>query len=195
MSTLAYRMMYTVGLTPWDHGVVPTELAALVDPLPRGRALDVGCGTGTQALWLASQGWDVTGIDVVGKAIARARQRAAETGARAHFVLGDAARDELDLGPPFSLIVDYGCLHSVADSVRDGIVRTYARHAAPGAKLVVFGFAPRRGPGPKGASREELERRLAAEWNLVETKVDESTPAPKMLVKNGRPTWYLWQRR
>lgn len=193
--SLAFRMMYSVGLTPWDHGMVPPELVELVSGLQPGRALDVGCGTGTQALWLAAHGWDVTGIDVVGKAIAKARERAAEQGARATFLAVDAAIDDLDLGAPFQLIVDYGCLHSVPTSTREGIARTYARHAAPGATLIVFGFAPRRGPGPKGVGRDELEHRLGADWTLVATKTDHSTPAPKPFVKNGRPIWYVWQRR
>lgn len=193
--SLVYRMLYSLGLTPWDHDVVPAELGDLVRDLPRGRAVDIGCGTGTQSVWLAKEGFDVVGVDVVNKPITRARRRAAEAGVDARFFVADAAGSTPDLGEPFSLLLDYGCLHSVPGAVRDGLVRTYARYAAPGARLLLFAFAARRGPGPGGASPEELERRLGAEWKLVDTKVDEHTPVPRPLLSGGRPSWYVWDRR
>ena len=57
--SLLYRVMYRIGFTPWDTGQVPPELSALIEgagALPAGRALDIGCGTGTQAMYLAGIG-------------------------------------------------------------------------------------------------------------------------------------------
>ena len=81
--------MYRVGFTPWDNDEVPAELAAVVDgddALPPGRALDIGCGTGTQAVHLARAGWKVTGIDAVEKPLVKARRRAADSGVAVDIV-------------------------------------------------------------------------------------------------------------
>jgi SAM-dependent methyltransferase len=193
--SLVYRILYTLGITPWDNEQIPPELSESVGKLPRGRALDFGCGTGTDAVWLAKQGFDVVGIDVVNKPIARALLRAKKDGVNVRFLVADAAASEMDLGEPFSLLLDVGCFQSVPDSVRDGLVRAYARYAAPGATLLLFAFPPRNGPGPKGAGREELERRLGADWDLIETRVDEHTPVPRLLTRGGRPIWFVWRRK
>jgi SAM-dependent methyltransferase len=78
--SIAYQIMYRIGFKPWDNDRVPPELAALVegrDALAPGRALDVGCGTGTQAVFLARAGWRGTGIDAVEQPLGQARRRAA----------------------------------------------------------------------------------------------------------------------
>ena len=67
---LRHQLMYLVGFKPWDSGVSPPELVAAVEgpqALPPGRALDLGCGTGTNAIYMARHGWDVTGADLVGR--------------------------------------------------------------------------------------------------------------------------------
>jgi 2-polyprenyl-3-methyl-5-hydroxy-6-metoxy-1,4-benzoquinol methylase len=82
--SLIYRVMCRVGFTPWDNGQVPEELSAFVEgsgALPAGRALDIGCGTGIQAMYLARNGWRVTAIDAVERPLERARARARAEGA------------------------------------------------------------------------------------------------------------------
>jgi methylase of polypeptide subunit release factors len=66
--SLLYRLLYRIGFTPWDTGQVPKELSDLIEgpeALPTGRALDIGCGTGTQAVYMACSGWEVTAVDAV----------------------------------------------------------------------------------------------------------------------------------
>ena len=89
--SLIYQVMYRVGFTPWDNDEIPAELAALVDgddALPPGRALDIGCGTGTQAVHLARAGWTVTGIDAVEKPLVKARRRAASAAVAVDWIQG-----------------------------------------------------------------------------------------------------------
>jgi SAM-dependent methyltransferase len=60
--------------------------------LPTGRALDIGCGTGTQAVYMAGQGWEVTGMDAIDRPLRKARARAAAAGASVDWVRGDVTR-------------------------------------------------------------------------------------------------------
>jgi 2-polyprenyl-3-methyl-5-hydroxy-6-metoxy-1,4-benzoquinol methylase len=186
---LAYRIMYALGFTPWDHGQVPQELEQLVERIPPGRALDVGCGTGTQAVWLAQRGFDVVGIDVVSKPIEQARQRARQAAVSVGFRVGDASTSLDGIEGPFSLILDSGCFHSVPARTRDGLTRTYKTVTSPGASLVLFAMGARRGPGPKGLGRDELERRFSADWEIAEAVPDRSTPLPRLL-RRATPMWY-----
>jgi len=76
-----YRAMegyYLNGRPPWDTGVTPPELVALVEEHdgPPGRVLELGCGTGTNAVYLARHGWDVTAVDLIDRAVEQAREKA-----------------------------------------------------------------------------------------------------------------------
>ncbi len=99
------------------RGKVPAELVDLVEghkALPAGQALDIGCGTGTQAVYLASQGWEVTGIDVVQKPLRQARARSIASGVSVRWVRGDVARlSELGVTPGCTLVFDRGCFHGL----------------------------------------------------------------------------------
>ncbi|NJL93940.1 MAG: methyltransferase domain-containing protein [Anaerolineae bacterium] len=74
-----FWMRYLRGKTPWDTNITPPEVVRLVAEgrTPPGRALDLGCGTGTNALYLARQGWQADGVDFIGQAVRAARRKAA----------------------------------------------------------------------------------------------------------------------
>jgi SAM-dependent methyltransferase len=101
---------YAQGFMPWDSDQPDPALVAMVasGALLAGRALDVGCGTGTHALWLATKGFDVLGIDLAPLAIERARVKGSGVSA-CRF----EARDFLENPPPghFDIVFDRGCFH------------------------------------------------------------------------------------
>ena len=104
---------YADGNTPWDHGRPDRELLKLLESgrLPRGRALDVGCGTGTNVRYLAAQGYDALGIDIAQAAIDRAQETPAADGSGAvSFQRLDFLEEPLPEGS-FDLIFDRGCFH------------------------------------------------------------------------------------
>jgi methylase of polypeptide subunit release factors len=72
MQRLFWNVTYWFGKTPWDTGITPPELRAVVESgqVRPGRALDLGCGTGTNVLYLAQHGFDVVGVDISSRAIA-----------------------------------------------------------------------------------------------------------------------------
>lgn len=167
-----FRLSYLVGFKPWDSGVPPPELVAVVegaDALPAGRALDLGCGTGTNAVYLAQRGWEVTGIDHVDRALRTARHKAETAGVSPWFVRGDVTRlPELGVGAGYRLVFDLGCFHSLPEGRRDAYAAGVTAAAARDAMFLLFGFGEgARRPGPRGVSADELRRRFPG-WELRE---------------------------
>ena len=92
IDSLFYRLTYRFGRPRWDSTEPTPGLTELMQHRPPGRALDIGCGTGTNTLYLARQGWDAAGVDYVPGAIATARSRAAASGSAARFTTADVTR-------------------------------------------------------------------------------------------------------
>ena len=87
---MVYRLAYRLGLTVWQRASPPADLVALIEGPARlepGRALDIGCGTGTDTTYLAVHGWEVTAIDMVRKALTAARRKATAAGVAPRFVV------------------------------------------------------------------------------------------------------------
>src|SRR5207237_6980241 len=101
---------------PWDTGITPPEVERFVASHPPGRAIDLGCGTGTNAVYLARHGWSAVGVDFAGRAIAKARRRARDAGVSCTFFVGDVAA--LEVPGAVDLALAIGCLHSVAAAGR-----------------------------------------------------------------------------
>jgi SAM-dependent methyltransferase len=163
-----YEVVTRLGLNPSLKADVPDtrliELAEGPDRLTPGRALDLGCGAGRNTIYLAGQGWDVIGIDVIGDALDKARSRAVGATALPHFLLGDVTRlGDLDIGDDYSLIVDSGCYYGLGADQRDGFAAGVTRVAAPGALLLMSGFTKM--PGTPAFDQDDLRRRLPG-WEL-----------------------------
>ena len=107
IDSLFYRLAYRSGTPRWDSTEPRPELTELAKGRAPGRALDLGCGTGSDVLYLASLGWDATGVDFVPRAITAARSRAAAAGSPASFTVGDVTRlREAGVGGQFDLVID-----------------------------------------------------------------------------------------
>jgi len=144
-----FRKAYERGGPPWDTNIAPPELVEVVEgsrALKAGRALDLGCGTGTNSLYLARHGWDVTSIDFVPAAIglAREKQRYAGTLAgKVRFLVGNVTYlDALELEPGYTLLFDLGCLHGIDMAARVRYAQGVTRLAAPGALFLLYGLMP-----------------------------------------------------
>lgn len=119
---------YLAGTPPWDTGEPSRHLIEFVGSgaVRPGRVLEVGCGTGTNARWLAEQGFSVLGIDVASLAIEKARGKTAGTSLDCRFERMDFLKDAVP-GGPFDFVFDLGCFH-VFDEASDR--HRFAAHVA-----------------------------------------------------------------
>lgn len=178
-----WEQRYTSGeVPPWDTGRPSAELRRQLGELKLTpcRTLELGCGTGTNAVWLAQQGFDVTAIDISPTAIARAVQRAADAGVSVKFIVADVTRMP-DLGEPFSFFFDRGCYHAVRRTDAAGFLRELDRVTAPGAiGIVLTGNArEERKPGPPVVTEETIRNELGSLFDVLslhEFRFDQEEP-------------------
>ncbi|WP_203337601.1 class I SAM-dependent methyltransferase [Nocardioides limicola] len=196
-----YRILYAVGFTPWeaDSENAAPEFRTLIDRVegglerPFGAALDLGCGRGRWSLELAERGWDVTGIDVVPKAVLDARRRAEEAGVAARFVEGSVtALGNADLGTGYRLVVDVECFNHLSDEDRAAVGSGVDAVAEPDAEIVLLVWSrARRGPFPPGATREDVAAAFPG-WRIVdELAYQARLPLP---LRGINPRWYRLAR-
>jgi len=119
---------YEEGKIPWDDPVPPPEIITLAAELSPGRGLDLGCGYGRTAIYLAERGWSVDGVDFIRQAVETARRRAAAAGMTERTRFYQASVAALDfLEPSYDLAIDVGCMHSLSGDAllayRDGLSR------------------------------------------------------------------------
>jgi SAM-dependent methyltransferase len=162
---------YRDGNLPWDTGWPSSELQRVLDrnPVQPCRALELGCGTGTNCVWLAQQGFEVTGIDVAPLAVERAEERAHAAGVRAHFVVGDVLQLP-DLGGPFAFFFDRGCYHAVRRDAPDQYAPAVARQLVSGGRgLILAGNAREpHDPGPPVVSEEQIRDELGVAFQILD---------------------------
>jgi SAM-dependent methyltransferase len=144
---LVYRTAYFLGLKVWDRRRPMSDLVELVEgpsPPPPGRALDIGCGTGTDSIYVAQHGWAVIGVDMVPRALAIAHRRADEAGVSLRFVEGDVTRlSDFGVGEGYTLLVDFGCFHTIPPDRRDAYVESVSKVAAPGSTFLLSALPAR----------------------------------------------------
>ena len=187
-----YRLAYAIGFHPWEdlaeHPPFAGTLLQLVAreeagrEAPHGPALDLGTGSGVWGVQLAKRGWRVTGVDIVEKALRRARERIDEAGVEMRLVRGDVtALRQADVGSGFRLVLDTGTFHGLSDAQRDAMGREVSAIAAPDATVLLDCFAPlRRGPLPRGASRAAVEAAFLG-WEV--TDVEDADTEPDALAR------------
>jgi ubiquinone/menaquinone biosynthesis C-methylase UbiE len=182
-----FQWRYWRRKTPWDTQVTPPEVMEFIARTLPGKALDLGCGTGTNAITLARHGWRVTGVDFIPKAISAARAKAARSGFAIEFLVANVT-DLSALSGPFDYVLDIGCLHALKAEDRSRYATTLSRMLRPQAWYMLYAWLPRACEnGIVGISTEEVEILLREDFSKVRTAIGE---------ENGNPSsWYWFQRR
>jgi cyclopropane fatty-acyl-phospholipid synthase-like methyltransferase len=169
--------------------VTPPEVVELVEGegLPSGRALDLGCGTGTNCIYLARHGWEVVGVDFSILAIRQARRKARRTGVDCQFYQGDVT-DLAFLADPFDLALDIGCLHSLSPERWGRYAAEAARLVWPGGLYLLYAFTLRPDQSiPRGVAPEKVRSLFTPAFVVERKEIGEDPSGP-------RSAWYWLQR-
>jgi SAM-dependent methyltransferase len=182
-----YELAYRIGFHPWEdvaeHPPFADALLGLIAREERGReppygpALDLGCGSAVWGVRLAQRGWSVTGVDLVEKALARARTRIDEAGVDVRLVHGDVTDLRAsDVGTDFRLVLDTGTFHGLNDAQRQAMGREVSAVCTDDAIVLLDCFSPRRrGPVPHGVGRSEVERAFPG-WEITDVVAADTEP-------------------
>lgn len=162
-----FRWLHFTGLyyrhPRWDTGISPPELITFLESHPAGRALDLGCGTGTNAITMARCGWQVTGVDFIRRAIHAGRRKAKAATVEVDFRVGDVTQLKGIQGQ-FDLVLDIGCFHSLSASQRQQYINNLDNLLAPGGSFLIYLFiksSPEQaGPGLLEADLSGIEQHL-----------------------------------
>lgn len=154
------------GKPPWDIGKPQAPFVKAADQLT-GSILDVGCGTGDNALFFAERGHKVTGIDYLERPIALAKQKAKERGLEANFLVMDALHLD-ELPELFDSAIDCGLFHVFSDEDRARYVAGLASVIKPGGRLFLLCFSDKEPPGdgPRRISQQDIHRAFADSWQV-----------------------------
>lgn len=173
------------GRPAWDKGKPATELRRAVEAgtIPPGRAVVLGCGTGTNAVYLARQGFDVTAIDIAPTALTRASGKAEKGGVRVRWLLASVLAVP-ELGP-FDFIFDRGCYHAVRRQSAAAYVESLRRLSRPGTRFMLLAGNANEPPphyGPPRVKETELRAELSPLFefeSLREIRFDSIDPEEK----------------
>ena len=157
------------GQPPWDiAGPQPAFVGLEEAGQITGSVLDLGCGTGENALYLASRGHEVWGLDFVPVAVERATAKAKERGLSVHFQVGDALKLD-QLGRTFDGVIDCGLFHTFSDEERPIYVSGLAAVVRPGGRVHILCFSEHEPPGqgPRRVTQDEIRDAFGDGWQVV----------------------------
>ena len=186
---------YHEGPPPWDIGYPQPAIARLASERNlAGPVLDAGCGTGEHALYLASLGLAVFGVDVAETAIAVARAKARDRGVEVEFAVTDALK-LATLGRQFATVLDCGLFHSFDAHERFEYAASLAAVTEHNGTLYVLCFSDDGpDPGPHPVSQEDLRAAFSATngWNVVAIEPER---IQTRFHDRGTPAWFATIRR
>jgi SAM-dependent methyltransferase len=156
-----FKKRYELGYTPWDiskpdFNLIQTVTTMAMEPC---KALDIGCGTGDNSIWLSQKNFQVIGIDISEIAIQQAIEKASKANVKCTFIVIDFLKNKVE-GAPFGFVFDRGCFHSLnSDTERESFAENVAAHLEKdGLWLSLVGNADeqRYGPGPPQRTARDI---------------------------------------
>ena len=171
---------------PWDTGISPPELLEFIQTHNPGRAIDIGCGTGTNVLTLVRAGWEVTGVDFAPRAIKIAKQKLNQAGVQVNLLIRDATRLQ-GIPGPFDFALDLGCFHGIAQDGKPKYLNQLDRILAPNGFWLMYGFL-KSDPLQAGSGLFESDIDLISSRLTLLSRRDGFDKGDK------RSAWFLYQK-
>lgn len=167
-----WEKAYAADTQPWSISRPQRAVVKLVDAgAVSGRTLDVGCGVGTHACYLASEGYETVGVDIASRAVEQAERRAAERGIDVEFRVGDALALGASLGS-FETVLDVGVFHAFDAIDRQRYAESLFGVVEPGGHVHLLEFGPDAhndgGPNPIGS--KEIRDAFADGWTIGDVR-------------------------
>lgn len=192
MNRFLYRLMYWLGESRWDTDITPSEVndAFQMGAIPPGPVLDLGCGTGTNVIFMAKQKRQAIGIDFVPKAIAKARDKARRAGVVEYtqFHVGDVTHlNELSL-PQCSFALDMGCFHGLSLDGQHCYAEELAAILIPGGRYMLYTLDPRKQAGVSFGMLPESVKKVFADWFDI-VRIERGT------FWDSGSTWFWMERK
>lgn len=188
--SIFWDLMYLLKKTPWDTGITPPEIVAMIESgrlRPPGRAFDLGCGTGTNAIYLAQHGFEVIGLDVSRRAIALARRKARSANLAIKFERGDVTlMRRWAISNSIDFAFDIGCFHNLEAEARKRYVSGLTAVLKPGAIYMLYAFEPQ--ADRRGVAMDEIAALFDQAYKLEGMRRGGD--------RNGRASaWYTLMKR
>lgn len=168
---------------PWDSGISPPELFDFISKHPAGRAIDLGCGTGTNVITLVQNGWQVVGIDFALRAIQIAKHKIKNANIQADLRVSDVTQLN-GIDGPFDLALDLGCFHGIKKKL--DYLTQLRRVLAPNGFWLMYGIfkTPEFGTGL-----------VASDIKLIQAQGFHLRSQKDGVDKSERPSaWFLFQK-
>jgi cyclopropane fatty-acyl-phospholipid synthase-like methyltransferase len=178
VSKLFFTLQYWFRNPPWDTQITPPEVIQFLESHPPGKALDLGCGTGTNAITIVEHGWQATGVDFIPRAIKTAKRKAKKAGLSGSTIfISDSVLRPGFVEGKFDLILDIGCFHSF----RGEDIQRYARNIpgllSPGGTLLMYVHLAENEKSNHGATEAGI-RVLEKHFKLIKRVDGEESSRP-----------------
>lgn len=181
-----FEVMYWFGLTPWDTGITPPEVVAFVESQTPGRAIDLGCGTGTNAIYLAEHGWQAVGADFSRGAVRSARRKAQKLGLPIEFHRTDVTRLDGIQGS-FDLALDIGCFHSLPVERRPAYAKRVGELVSPDGHYLLYAWLPGEDSDSSKPSQEDVNSLFGSDFEAIKVEIGSEG--------NHKSAWYNFQKK
>lgn len=181
----SFRWRYIRGWSRWDTGVPHPKLIDFLEGHKPGTAIDLGCGSGTNAIAMAKYGWQVVGIDFIPEAIRSGQTKAEKTGVAVDLRVGDVTKQD-DLNTHFDLAIDIGCYHSLSPELRPIYRKNLKQILAPEGDFLIYALDRPVEEHPPGITESDIDG--FADFMDIQSREDGST-------YRGRPSFWLHYKK
>ncbi len=171
---------------PWDTGISPPELLEFIQTHSPGRAIDIGCGTGTNVITLAKAGWKVTGVDFAPRAIKIAIKKLNQAAVQAELLIQDATNLQ-GIGEPFDFALDLGCFHGIPQDRKPKYLDQLDPILTPNGFWLMYGFL-------KSDPLQKRSGLLEADIDLISSRLTLLSRRDGFDNGSKPSAWFLYQK-